>query len=178
MVFEFCICMIFAGACPCSVLTPHWTGLTSLQGRNSLIPAGPEPSFPPPGVSIKVPPILDDDDEDGHDDGADDTLITLIPAGPSILPSSRSIHQSPAHPIRWILKTENEIFCSFSVWMNHTNDYITRYLVGVCVGRFGAIDKILWRLWPGWGFSQQPGREPYCFSILGGNCNLDPIQGT
>ena len=98
----------------------------------------------------------------------------------AILPSSRSIHQSPAHPIRWILKTENEIFFSLSVWMNHTNDYISRYLVG---------ETVCWKIWRDWQdfvkaltrlriFSQQPGREPYCFSILGGNCNLDPIQGT
>ena len=59
----------------------------------------------------------------------------------AILPSSRSIHQSPAHPIRWILKTENEIFFSLSVWMNHTNDYISRYLVG---------ETVCWKIWRDW----------------------------
>ena len=40
------ICMIFAGACSYWYSPPQWTPLTSLLGRNSLIPPGPSISYP------------------------------------------------------------------------------------------------------------------------------------
>ena len=47
--FDICWCVLML------MLTPHWTRLTSLLGRNSLIPPGPSilPSSYP-GVSIKL----------------------------------------------------------------------------------------------------------------------------
>ena len=97
--------------------------------------------------------MLDNHDDDG-DGEIGDTLITLIPAGSSILPPPGvSIKVPPIlFVVFWKQKTRSFALLWYG-WIIRMTIYLGILLVKLCVGRFGAIDKILWRLWPGWGFS-------------------------
>ena len=88
--YRICL-MIFAAACSCSYSPPQWTRLTSLLGRNSLIPAAPPILQDPSNSRPLCFPLIQR------------PFVwwlhicyqnSLIPAAPSI----QRIHQTSDHP--------------------------------------------------------------------------------